>query len=337
MKIRRRDFLKGLASGGALTVIGKPELAFATEQRFPPSAKGILYDATLCIGCQSCMVACKKANNMPEERTAPPGVWDDPIDLSARTLNIIKKYQHGDGEVKDTPEGYSFVKRHCMHCLEPSCVSACPVSAMTKDKVSGIVKYDKDKCIGCRYCQVACPFNIPKFQWDSPTPEIVKCQLCSHLLEKGGISACCEICPTGASLFGPVMRFSMRRREGSIWSLENITIFLYQIFQGQLLLNSNPGWRPSMFQVFTVNMKSAAPRCCTWLASPLKDLVSRTCPMSPTRVSRMVSNTLFIKVWFTRLWFLAVLSIWSTSGVKEMTKNSLAAYPPGFNIKEYNL
>jgi Fe-S-cluster-containing dehydrogenase component len=204
MKIRRRDFLKGLASGGALTVIGKPDLVLATERQYPPGAMGILYDATLCIGCQSCMVACKKANDMPEERTAAPGVWDDPIDLSSSTLNIIKKYQHGDGQTKDSPEGYSFVKRHCMHCLEPSCVSACPVSALTKDKVSGIVNYDKGKCIGCRYCQIACPFNIPKFQWDSPTPEIVKCQLCSHLLEKGGIAACCDVCPTGASLFGPV-------------------------------------------------------------------------------------------------------------------------------------
>lgn len=204
MKIRRRDFLKGLASGGALTVIGKPDLVLATERQYPPGALGILYDATLCIGCQSCMVACKKANKMPEERTSAPGVWEDPIDLSSKTLNIIKKYQHGEGQLKDNPEGYSFVKRHCMHCLEPSCVSACPVSALTKNKVSGIVQYDKDRCIGCRYCQVACPFNIPKFQWDSPTPEIVKCQLCSHLIEKGGISACCEICPTGASLFGPV-------------------------------------------------------------------------------------------------------------------------------------
>ncbi|MBU0481405.1 MAG: hydrogenase 2 operon protein HybA [Proteobacteria bacterium] len=204
MKIRRRDFLKGIASGGVLAVIGKPDLALATERQYQPGALGILYDATLCVGCQSCMVACKKANNMPMERTRAPGVWDDPVDLSSSTLNIIKKYQHGEGQVKDSVDGYSFVKRHCMHCVEPSCVSACPVSALTKDKENGIVGYNKERCIGCRYCQIACPFNIPKFQWDDPTPEIVKCQLCSHLVEKGGISACCEACPTGASLFGPV-------------------------------------------------------------------------------------------------------------------------------------
>jgi NAD-dependent dihydropyrimidine dehydrogenase PreA subunit len=77
-----------------------------------------------------------------------------------------------------------------------------------------VVTYNKKACIGCRYCQVACPYNIPKFQWDSPFPEITKCQLCSHLLAKGGISACCATCPTGASLFGPVekLRLEAKRR-----------------------------------------------------------------------------------------------------------------------------
>lgn len=204
MKLRRRDFLKGVASGTALTVLGQPELVAAAERRDNATALGILYDATLCIGCQSCVVACKSANDMPPEHSGSEGVWDNPRDLSASTLNIIKKYQHGDSQQKDHVNGYSFVKRHCMHCLEPSCVSACPVSALTKDKKTGVVGYNKDNCIGCRYCQVACPFNIPKFEWDSPTPQIVKCQLCSHLLEKGGVSACCQVCPTGASLFGPV-------------------------------------------------------------------------------------------------------------------------------------
>ena len=204
MKIRRRDFLKGVASGTALAALPAPDIARAAERRDAPGALGILYDATLCVGCQTCMVACKQANEMPEEHSGTEGVWDNPRDLSATTLNIIKKYEHGDSQLKDDVNGYSFIKRHCMHCLEPSCVSACPVSAMTKDKETGVVRYNVDNCIGCRYCQVACPFNIPKFEWDDPTPKIVKCQLCSHLLEKGGISACCKVCPTGASLFGPV-------------------------------------------------------------------------------------------------------------------------------------
>jgi Fe-S-cluster-containing dehydrogenase component len=204
MKIRRRDFLKGVVSGTALAALPSPEIAVAAERQDAPGALGILYDATLCVGCQTCMVACKQANEMPVEHSGSEGVWDNPRDLSATTLNIIKKYEHGDSKLKDDINGYSFIKRHCMHCLEPSCVSACPVSALTKDKETGVVNYNVDNCIGCRYCQVACPFNIPKFEWNDPTPKIVKCQLCSHLLEKGGVSACCSVCPTGASLFGPV-------------------------------------------------------------------------------------------------------------------------------------
>jgi Fe-S-cluster-containing dehydrogenase component len=101
----------------------------------------------------------------------------------------------------DTP---AFVKRHCLHCLEPGCASACPVSALEKDPKTGIVTYDKNACIGCRYCQVACPYNVPKFEWDNPFPQIRKCELCHHLLAEDRYAACCESCPTGASLFGPV-------------------------------------------------------------------------------------------------------------------------------------
>jgi len=151
------------------------------------------------------MVSCKKANNMPIEFSGSQRQWDNPVDLSSETLNIIKVYKNGTHKTKDREiDGYAFVKRHCMHCVDPACVSACPASAMTKDAKTGVVSYNKDACIGCRYCQVACPFDIPKFEWDNPFPKIVKCQLCNHLLAKGQISACCSACPTGASLFGPV-------------------------------------------------------------------------------------------------------------------------------------
>jgi Fe-S-cluster-containing dehydrogenase component len=206
MKIKRRDFLKGLAGSAALAMAPPVSaIAASSEKHRLPDALGILYDSTLCVGCQVCMVACKKANNMPMEFTGHQWRWDNPVDLSSKTLNIIKEYENGNAKTKDREiDGYAFIKRQCMHCVDPACVSACPATAMTKDAKTGVVSYNKDACIGCRYCAVACPFDIPKFEWDNPFPKIVKCQLCNHLLAKGQIPACTSSCPTGASLFGPV-------------------------------------------------------------------------------------------------------------------------------------
>lgn len=206
MEIKRREFLKGVAYGGLL-VAADASSALAQpfrreDKELSAEALGLLYDATLCIGCKACVSACKQYNNMPPEHSTTDGIYDNPIDLSGKTLNIIKVYTHGAGAAKDTEGGFSFVKRQCMHCVDPSCVSACPVSALTKNPGNGIVRYNKDACIGCRYCQVACPYNIPKFEWDDPFPQIRKCELCSHRIKEGGYAACCEFCPTGASLFG---------------------------------------------------------------------------------------------------------------------------------------
>jgi len=207
MEIRRRNFLKTALGGGLLLATGAAGVNSATAstpKHLPPHAVGILYDSNLCIGCQACMSACKDANDMPPEFSGEQKTWDSPIDLSAKTLNIIKMHKEG-GQI-------SFVKRQCMHCLEPACVNACPVSAMQKDKKTGIVTYNKDACIGCRYCQIACPYNIPKFEWDKPFPQIQKCQLCEHLIEQGDYPACCKACPTGASLFGPVKELKKEAR-----------------------------------------------------------------------------------------------------------------------------
>jgi Fe-S-cluster-containing dehydrogenase component len=206
MDIKRRDFLKIAAAGGALLAANAhPALAAREPKTRIPEALGILYDATVCIGCKACVSACKQYNDMPADYSSNDKIWDDPLDLSGRTLNIIKLYKNGTAEVKDREtDGYSYIKRHCMHCVDPACVSACPVSALTKDPKNGIVKYNKSACIGCRYCQIACPYNIPKFQWDKAFPVIKKCQLCDHRIAKEGYSACCEFCPTGASIFGKV-------------------------------------------------------------------------------------------------------------------------------------
>jgi Fe-S-cluster-containing dehydrogenase component len=207
--LTRRTFLEGMAGGaGALAATTVTSDAEARPNKtLPEKALGLLYDGTLCIGCRACIPACKEANAMPAEHTelAIGSVWDSPLDLSGKTLNIIKAYRDGDGAHKDEEKnGFAFTKSSCMHCIDPSCVSVCPVSAMTKDPTTGIVRYNVDACIGCRYCVAACPFNVPRFTFDTPTPKISKCQLCQHRLGEGKYAACAEVCPTGATLYGPV-------------------------------------------------------------------------------------------------------------------------------------
>ena len=209
MNIDRRAFFK-IAAAGAATAWCPGPAAARPPKELPPEAVGILYDATLCIGCKACEVACKAENDMPMAHDTPleqahgvAGIWDADNDLNSRTMTKIKVYTSGTAAVKDREQdGFSFIKRSCMHCVDPNCISACPVSALTKDPFTGVVRYNPDACIGCRYCQLACPFNIPKFEYDKAFPKIVKCQLCPDRLAAGGIPACCDACPTGASLFG---------------------------------------------------------------------------------------------------------------------------------------
>lgn len=199
----RRDFLKGaLAAGTAMGAASMPARARETY-KVPEGGLGLLFDATLCVGCKACVAACKEANGNPPEFNTADKLWDTPLDTSGYSFNIIKMYRHGTMETKDAEtDGYAFMKTSCLHCADPSCVSACPVSAMIKDPVTGIVTYHPDKCIGCRYCVAACPFGIPKYQYDDPFGRIGKCELCLHRYQDGHYSACAEVCPTGATLFG---------------------------------------------------------------------------------------------------------------------------------------
>lgn len=204
--MERREFLKAAAAGAVVLTSEAVTQAHAEEAEARPRLKdaiGLLYDSTICVGCKACVAACKRANDMPPEFSTADKLWDSPKDLSAKTLNIIKVFKIGRAANKDVEDdGYAFIKRQCMHCVDPSCVSACPASAMTKNQSTGVVEYNKGNCIGCRYCMVACPYEIPKFEWDKALPVIRKCELCRHRHKDGKIAACAEVCPTGATIFG---------------------------------------------------------------------------------------------------------------------------------------
>ena len=192
MGITRRAALCGILTAGA-TAAGIEPTAAAVLPVPPADAVGLLYDTTLCIGCKACVVACQDANGLPRDPTGIDARYDAPVDLNARAKNVIKLYHDGDRR--------SFVKVQCMHCVDPACVAACMLGALKKREF-GIVSYDVDYCVGCRYCEVACPYGVPKFQWASATPRIVKCELCNHRLAKGQEPACTEVCPRHAVIFG---------------------------------------------------------------------------------------------------------------------------------------
>lgn len=210
MNADRRQFLKASLAGAAGALTPVLTQARALKPRVP-DAVGVLYDATLCIGCKACEVACKEANHLPsahdstlEQAHGVRGVWDAGTGLGSCTMTKIKAFTDGTAADRAAPRRVSFIRRGCMHCVDPNCVSACPVSALTKDAETGIVRYNPDACIGCRYCQLACPFNVPRFEFDKPFPKIVKCEMCADRQAEGEIPACSAACPTGANLFGRV-------------------------------------------------------------------------------------------------------------------------------------
>ena len=141
---------------------------------------GLLFDATRCIGCGACSSACKEQNKLP-------GKVEEV--LTAYTWTTVQER-----------EGLN-VRRLCMHCEVPTCASVCPVGALKKTP-EGPVVYDAERCMGCRYCMMACPFGVPKYEWSKALPGVRKCSMCPDRLAKGLPTACAEICPTGATIFG---------------------------------------------------------------------------------------------------------------------------------------
>jgi Fe-S-cluster-containing dehydrogenase component len=162
-----------------------------------PDAYGMLVDTTLCIGCQGCEAACREANGIPEpDAIDDSDVFDRHRDTRTDAFTVVNRYP-----VPGSPDEPRFIKTQCMHCVDPACASACPARALEKT-ASGPVVYHGDRCLGCRYCMMACPFDIPKFEYAKAVPYVKKCDFCAGRQARGLEPACSEVCPGGALKFG---------------------------------------------------------------------------------------------------------------------------------------
>jgi Fe-S-cluster-containing dehydrogenase component len=194
MSIDRRNFLKVLGvTGVAVGTDKKLKASPAPKKGSDKEFYAILYDSTRCVGCQSCEFACASANGLPE-----PDYNDMPEAGKIRLANenrrsVINAYPSDEGDI--------YIKNQCMHCNQPACAAACLTEAMKKTE-EGPVIWRGEKCMGCRYCMVSCPFDVPKFEYHSANPKIEKCDMCADRLAKGELPACVSECPAEALTFG---------------------------------------------------------------------------------------------------------------------------------------
>jgi formate dehydrogenase iron-sulfur subunit len=200
MTISRRKFLGWLGAAGMSTAFGKSAAA-ATHEHFTgyPDSFAILHDITLCVGCRICEDACNKVNHLPppDKPFTDLSVLDIHRRTTTKAFTVVNKYEN-----KGPSKSLVFYKKQCNHCLEPACASACFVRALTKTG-TGAVVYDASVCVGCRYCMIACPFEIPTYEYDQVlTPRIRKCTMCYPRIIKGQLPGCVEACPMEALSFG---------------------------------------------------------------------------------------------------------------------------------------
>jgi len=154
----------------------------------------ILFDSTLCIGCRACEVACNQENDLARSGSE---IYEGSASQAARALDVDVWSYTTFHQVEADDYTAAFGRVQCMHCIEPACVSSCPVHALEKLE-HGPVVWHSGLCLGCRYCMMACPFLVPRFEWDKRNPRITKCDLCARRLSEGRPPACVEACPTAS-------------------------------------------------------------------------------------------------------------------------------------------
>lgn len=190
--MKRRDFLKAAGS-----VCGACLLPASTSASPAPGSSvefdAVLVDLSRCNGCRKCEEACAEENGLPVPDIKDKSVFQERRSLSTTSWTVVNRYEAGGREV--------FVKSQCMHCNQPGCAAACLVKAMEKTR-NGPVTWNASRCMGCRFCMVSCPFDVPRFEYDSPIPRIQKCIMCTKRLEEGRVPACVEGCPVEALTFG---------------------------------------------------------------------------------------------------------------------------------------
>ncbi|MEX0774914.1 MAG: Ni/Fe-hydrogenase cytochrome b subunit [Phycisphaeraceae bacterium] len=205
--LSRREFLRcagSLTATGAACALAGPAQASATSGAAghggPADPMGVLVDMTQCIGCRRCEQACKKSNGFdpgPDEAYEDPAIFAQMRRPAPDAYTVVNAWPN-----RHDAERPVYAKINCMHCNHPACVSACIVGALNKQD-DGAVTYDAWKCIGCRYCMVACPFQVPTYEYDNVlTPQVRKCTFCLSRTSEGQRPACVEACPRDALLFG---------------------------------------------------------------------------------------------------------------------------------------
>ncbi len=289
MDCTRRRFIKILGICGAAALIDDdPLLADPLSPSLHPNSEfGLLNDGTRCIGCHSCENACREYNNLPAFETRPDGEILYPTELNDRVFTRIESKTIPSVD-SSTGETVTYRRHQCNHCLHPSCVSACPVGALVKSP-EGPVYYRAERCIGCRYCMNACPFTIPKYEWNSNKPFIRKCTMCSEKVLQGEPTSCASVCPTGAITFGTRNELLEEARQRIAQDPDRYHNHIYGEFEvgGTNVLYLSSSAVPCADFGFPMNVGNESYPSLTWAA-----------------LSRVPGIALYVVVWVTFVYFI---------------------------------